>query len=126
MDDFRNSLVLALEHQLRGVKEELLKLHTILMCPAECPPIQKSDTQTVRLLKGVIAQWHNAETKLATPHQWVVPDASCVWCCVEDDYTTYQTSCNQMFTLNDGTPKENEMLFCYHCGKPLDVDGAQK
>lgn len=42
--------------------EELLALHTLLMCPAECPPIQDGDTQTVRLLKGLIDNWHTLIT----------------------------------------------------------------
>lgn len=42
---------------------ELLEIHTILMCPAECPPVADTDTLTIRLLKDVIHDWH-ANTKL--------------------------------------------------------------
>ena len=34
-----------------------------------------------------------------------------------DDF--WSTSCGRDFILNDGTPKENGMIYCYHCGKPL-------
>ena len=40
-------------------KEELLKIHNILMCPAECPPLSPEDTYTVGLLKGIITHWHS-------------------------------------------------------------------
>lgn len=37
---------------------ELLKIHTILMCPAECPPVSDNDTLTVKMLKEIIHAWH--------------------------------------------------------------------
>lgn len=37
---------------------ELLEIHKILMCPAECPPRSAEDTYTIGLLKDIIADWH--------------------------------------------------------------------
>ena len=45
---------------------------------------------------------------------------TCLW--YEDgvDTNTWATSCGGYFSLNEGTPSENEMRFCYKCGKPLE------
>ncbi len=56
--------------------EELLALHTLLMCPAECQPIQAGDTHTIRALKGLIHNWHELGRELgqkppAEPAGWV-------------------------------------------------------
>ncbi len=40
--------------------DELLKIHTILMAPGDCPDSADDDTLTVRMLKGVIHDWHKA------------------------------------------------------------------
>lgn len=37
----------------------------------------------------------------------------------EDDDGSWHSSCGAHFTLNEGTPSENQMKFCHHCGKPL-------
>jgi hypothetical protein len=43
---------------------------------------------------------------------------ACLW---REEYgdEEYQTSCGKAFVLNDGTPKDNDMLFCCFCGKLL-------
>lgn len=42
----------------------------------------------------------------------------CKW---EQDFEgNWQTSCDNMFVLNDGTPEENEMKYCCYCGKKLE------
>ena len=40
----------------------------------------------------------------------------CHWRQDEDAWTT---GCGQLFVLNDGTPADNHMRFCYHCGGKL-------
>jgi hypothetical protein len=45
---------------------------------------------------------------------------NCIWTYGgdwESDY--YETSCNEMFSLIDGTPEQNNYRFCPACGKPL-------
>jgi hypothetical protein len=43
-------------------------------------------------------------------------NAICHWkYCGDDGY--WHTSCGEDFVFNDGTPQENGVLFCYHCGK---------
>lgn len=38
---------------------ELLAIHNILMCPAQCPPPSAEDTYTIGLLKNLITHWHS-------------------------------------------------------------------
>ncbi len=42
----------------------------------------------------------------------------CIWQEIEDG-EAWQTSCGELFVINDGTPAENGMVFCHHCGKKL-------
>ena len=45
-------------------------------------------------------------------------EEACVW--TYDDYEdSWQTTCGNAFTLNDGKPSDNEMRFCGYCGHPL-------
>lgn len=41
----------------------------------------------------------------------------CRW--QEDGGTSWETGCGHSFTLNDGTPKENDMKYCCYCGGAL-------
>lgn len=42
---------------------------------------------------------------------------TCDYILVEDDMNTWECSnCREWWTLNDGTPKENRMNYCPHCG----------
>ena len=46
-----------------------------------------------------------------------MPDKNCTW---EEDCEGYwNTACDNMFTLEEGTPEENQMKFCCYCGRPL-------
>lgn len=45
--------------------DELLKIHTILMAPGDCPEISDGDTLTVRMLKTVIHDWHKQQRIVA-------------------------------------------------------------
>lgn len=37
----------------------------------------------------------------------------------EDDSDMWQSPCGVAFTLNEGTPYQNGMRYCYKCGKPM-------
>ena len=45
----------------------------------------------------------------------------CSWAQSEDwdNPGDYYTSCGDAFSLNEGTPDENDMKFCCFCGKEL-------
>ena len=44
----------------------------------------------------------------------------CAWYRDGEDSDTFGTGCGHYFTLIDGTPAENDMLYCCYCGKPLE------
>lgn len=46
---------------------------------------------------------------------------SCLWS-RDGDYEsdTWQTQCGHYFTIIEGTPMENDMLFCCYCGNSLE------
>ncbi len=45
----------------------------------------------------------------------------CFWTNDSDEYADgdWDTSCDNRFVLNEGTPHENKMRFCCYCGKSL-------
>lgn len=47
------------------------------------------------------------------------PRVSCIWTHeIEDVYTT---SCGKTWQFTDGTPAENDAIYCHHCGGRLQV-----
>ena len=46
----------------------------------------------------------------------------CLWSRADDDTDMWETSCDQVFYLMDGTPKENDFKFCAYCGGSLIED----
>lgn len=43
----------------------------------------------------------------------------CTW---TEDGDMWETTCGNAFSINDGTPKDNDMKFCCFCGKTLEED----
>lgn len=43
----------------------------------------------------------------------------CEWELVDSDFGTWESSCENVFVIHEGTPSENEMHFCCYCGRPL-------
>lgn len=41
----------------------------------------------------------------------------CYW--LRDEDGNDQANCGGTWTLNDGTPPENDMKYCPYCGKPI-------
>ncbi len=46
------------------------------------------------------------------------PVIQCLWTQVEDG-GDWDTSCGDLFTLLEGTPKDNDMKYCAYCGGVL-------
>lgn len=46
----------------------------------------------------------------------------CIWSQDGEDSDTWSTTCGHYFTLNEGTPKENNFKFCVFCGKKIKQD----
>ena len=43
----------------------------------------------------------------------------CGWTRESEDSDTWATGCGEYFTINEGTPKDNQMKFCCYCGKEI-------
>ena len=43
----------------------------------------------------------------------------CNWYRDDEDSDTWESNCGVLVTLNDGTPYQNDMRYCYKCGKPM-------
>lgn len=48
----------------------------------------------------------------------------CEW--TQDVDGSWDTECGNKFCIEEGTPKDNEMLFCCYCGAALFVEAAQE
>jgi hypothetical protein len=44
---------------------------------------------------------------------------TCIWTQYDDG--VYETECGEAFVFNDGGPAENNAIYCYHCGRKLEV-----
>ena len=44
-------------------------------------------------------------------------DDTCLW--TEDEDGIFDASCGGRFEFTDGTPSDNDMLYCCYCGKIL-------
>lgn len=44
-------------------------------------------------------------------------DATCTW---TEDCGPYSTDCGHYFETIDGTPADNDMLFCCYCGRRIE------
>lgn len=44
-------------------------------------------------------------------------DNNCIYTLVEPDWNAWECSnCKDLWTLTDGTPEDNHMNYCPHCG----------
>lgn len=46
-------------------------------------------------------------------------DTSCEWEMTDSDHGTWESDCENTFTLIEGTPTQNNLRFCCYCGRPL-------
>ena len=46
-----------------------------------------------------------------------MPKDKCYW--TEDSDGNWETDCGNMFTLDSGTPEENDFQYCPFCGKEI-------
>lgn len=62
----------------------------------------------------------DAQPAPAVPQAEPKREPTCLWSRADDDADLWETECGHAFTLTDGTPTENEMLFCNFCGKRVE------
>lgn len=44
----------------------------------------------------------------------------CEWTCEDEDGDTWECNkCGALWTLNNGTPQDNNIRFCPECGRPI-------
>lgn len=51
---------------------------------------------------------------------------TCLWSQESLDSDCWNTSCGDAFAINEGTPKENKMIFCPYCGKRIKQEAAKE
>lgn len=49
-----------------------------------------------------------------------ITPGTCVWTQDSDDDGTWYTACGDAFRISTGSPSENKMRYCHHCGKPIE------
>ena len=63
------------------------------------------------------------DSKPSVDESWLIevpdPKNSCTWKSLNNG--TYETSCNHMFQLNDGSPDDNEFKYCPFCGEMINT-----
>ncbi len=51
---------------------------------------------------------------------------TCEWMLSDDDYNIWDTGCGEDFSLEEGTPRTNNMSYCCFCGLKLIVTEQEK
>lgn len=87
--------------------------------------------------KGVISNWENGYnlpnrerlSSVAFYGQMSVDEllhgAYCHWQLDDYEWNTYSSSCrdNELYQLSEGTPEDNNMIYCMYCGKKIKTIG---
>jgi hypothetical protein len=58
-------------------------------------------------------------TAIAQQPSNAVPDDSCNWQQEDCESDCWSTDCGNLFSINDGTPSDNQMAHCCYCGKKV-------
>ena len=70
---------------------------------------------------SIPVRWNDEDFFISTTIQDAMVSAkTCLWSRADEDTDMWETSCDQAYILNEGTPKENDMNFCTFCGKMLE------
>ena len=64
---------------------------------------------------------HLTEDMINNPDQYSLEvklqGETCQWKQIDADHNDYETGCGELFSISEGTPDENELKFCFFCGK---------
>jgi hypothetical protein len=79
--------------------------------------------EALRFARRIDAEKFAAEDEDAwfvTEHAWDT-EGGCKWIETKDDYLDpmYETGCNHLAQLIEGTPEENQFKFCPFCGREI-------
>jgi hypothetical protein len=69
---------------------------------------------------GLSERWYYGKSAISV--SYTRTDATrerqtCEW--TEDIDGIYESNCGTLFEVNNGTPKDNGMVFCHHCGRKI-------
>ena len=59
-----------------------------------------------------------SEEKARTHGEYILPTV-CEWSLDDDDWSLWEGTCGAAWTLEEGSPDDNNMRFCPECGRPL-------
>ena len=62
------------------------------------------------------------ETARSAKGRWNMTE--CTWE-YDSDLDTWETECGESFCLTNGTPSENGMIYCFHCGKKIQESAVE-
>ena len=49
----------------------------------------------------------------------------CEWTLIDAEFNAYDTACGNPWYLEEGTPKDNKMIYCPACGRKIKVVKAE-
>ena len=75
-------------------------------------------------LLGMLTQIDNMVEGLVHPQ--ASEPAGCTWTQQDDEHMpgTWASSCGELWSFNDGGPKENRVSYCHHCGGKVNLTAA--
>lgn len=117
MGDHRASIKINAE--LHGVKKSCDMW--INYTPGVCDGVDDRIVEFFRVLyKRGMAKYEEINTKPVRANNSIQQQKKkyCVW---HHNDEAWSTECGQYFVLNEGSPYQNGMHFCYHCGRVLRV-----
>ena len=83
-------------------------------------------TPEQRVIELLVAAGLVSEDKIAQAYKIIgsftthtEPEDECNWTQEDWDSDMWSGSCGACWSLNDGTPEENDMKYCTNCGKRL-------
>lgn len=69
------------------------------------------------IIKGVNGEFYPCKDDVFQKTYTPNTQSTCVW--KQDDDGNWDTQCDNLFIIIDGTPAENSMQFCPYCGKTI-------
>lgn len=103
--------------------DELLKIHTILHAPGDCPDTADDDTLTVRMLKELVCNWHDvckqrdhyAEMDALHIESLGIKSAQLANAVVPDGYKLLKDTTIQERSWPEDSGHENGNYYCECC-----------
>ena len=108
-----------------GKKADVFKRPEMEKFVQDCPVV-KSDIVEIGLKKEFVSWWNglpddwceDIAKEIALRSYCAAKSSICEWSYNEND-DCWSTSCGREYTINEGSPAENNMLFCHSCGGKL-------